>query len=159
MSDVTVVIDEIIDSPVEQVFERATDLARYSDWMPRSGVFKECRHMSDEPIRLGTTYLDAGRMGVFRGEVVTFEKPSRVVFKETRLWFGSTSVDVRLLYEFRPLSGGTAVHHTAESELHGMMRMMRPIVALIGRGERRRTLTALKKAAESSVAAETLRAA
>jgi uncharacterized protein YndB with AHSA1/START domain len=159
MSDVRVTMDEIIDSPVEQVFEQATDLARYSDWMPRSGIFKECRQTSDGPIRQGSTYVDDGRMGLFRGEVVAFEKPSRVVFKETRRWFGSTAVDVRLLYEFRPVSGGTAVHHTAESELHGMMRMMRPMVALIGRGERRRTLTALKKAAESSVAAETLRAA
>jgi uncharacterized protein YndB with AHSA1/START domain len=159
MSDVRVVIDEIIDSPAEQVFELATDLPRYSDWMPRSGIFKECRQTSDGPVGLGTTYLDDGRMGLFRGEVVTFEKPTRVVFKETRRWFGSTAIDVRLLYEFLPASRGTAVHHTAESELHGMMRMMRPMVALIGRGERRRTVAALKKAAESSIPAETQRAA
>jgi uncharacterized protein YndB with AHSA1/START domain len=159
MSDVRVVIDEIIDSPVEQVFEHATNLSRYSDWMPRIGIFKECRQTSDGPIQQGTTYLDHGRMGLFCGEVVAFERPSWVVFKETRRWFGSTAMDVRLLYRFCPASGGTAVHHTAESELHGMMRMMRPVVAVIGRGERRRIVAALKKAAESSVAGETLRAA
>jgi len=31
---------------------------------------------------------------------------------------------------------GTAVHHEGESDLYGIFKVMRPMVAVIGRGER-----------------------
>jgi hypothetical protein len=67
MSTVRVERDEVIACQPEQAFERATDLARYAEWMPRTGVFKSCSHISDDPVRLGTTYVDRGRMGAFQG--------------------------------------------------------------------------------------------
>ena len=115
--------------------------------------------ISDNPPGLGTTYIDQGWMGSFRGDVVEFQKPSRVVFRETLSWFGSPVMVVDLLYEFSPAGEGTALHHTAETDLHGMMRLMKPMVRIVGRGERQRTVKALKKAAESAARAEALRAA
>jgi uncharacterized protein YndB with AHSA1/START domain len=159
MSSVRVEREEIIARPPEQTFERATDLAHYADWMPRTGIFKSCSHISDDPVRLGTTYIDRGRMGAFQGEVVEFERPSRVVYREMLHWFGALVVVVRLSYEFSPVARGTALHHVAESELHGVFRLMLPMVALIGRGERRRTTRALKDSLESEVAAATAGAA
>ena len=159
MSGVRVEIDEVIARPLEQVFERATDLSQYADWMPRTGVFKNCSHVSQGPVRLGTTYLDQSRMGSFGGEISEFERPSRVVFKETLRWFGAPVVAARIEYRFSPHPQGTAVHHVAESELHGIFRLMRPLVAVIGRGERRRTVTALKRSLESDTSDATARAA
>jgi uncharacterized protein YndB with AHSA1/START domain len=159
MSGVRVEIDEVIARPIEQVFERATDLSQYADWMPHTGVFRKCSDVSEGPVRLGTTYLDQGRMGSFRGEISEFERPSRVVYKETLRWFGTPVVVGRIEYEFSPDPRGTAVHHVAESELHGIFRLMRPMVAVIGRGERQRTVTALKRSLESDTSGATARAA
>ena len=159
MSGVRVEIDEVIARPIEQVFERATDLSQYADWMPHTGVFRKCTHVSNGPVRMGTTYLDQGRMGSFRGEVSEFERPSRVVYEETLSWFGDPVVVARVEYTFSPDPRGTAVHHVAESELHGIFRLMRPMVAVIGRGERQRTVTALKRSLESDTNAVTARAA
>jgi uncharacterized protein YndB with AHSA1/START domain len=159
MSGVRVEIDEVIARPIEQVFERATDLSQYADWMPHTGVFRKCSDISEGPVRLGTTYLDQGRMGSFRGEISEFERPSRVVYKETLRWFGTPVVVGRIEYEFSPDPRGTAVHHVAESELHGIFRLMRPMVAVIGRGERQRTVTALKRSLESDTSGATARAA
>ena len=159
MSGVRVEIDEVIARPIEQVFERATDLAQYADWMPHTGVFRKCSDVSEGPVRLGTTYLDQGRMGSFRGEISEFERPSRVVYKETLRWFGTPVVVGRIEYEFSPDPRGTAVHHVAESELHGIFRLMRPMVAVIGRGERQRTVTALKRSLESDTSGAAARAA
>jgi hypothetical protein len=98
-------------------------------------------------------------MGSFRGEVSDFERPSRVVYQETLRWLGALVVVGRIEYKFSPDPQGTAVHHVAESELHGIFRLMRPVVAVIGRGERRRTVAAMKRSLESAISGTTRRAA
>ena len=115
---------------MEQVFERATDLSGMRTGC--HGVLTKCSQVSEGPVRLGTTYIDQGWMGSFRGEVSEFDRPSRVVYKETLRWFGATVVVARIEYEFSPDPRGTAVHHVGESELHGIFRLMRPMVAVIG---------------------------
>ena len=159
MSGVKVEIEEVIARPIEQVFERATDLSHYTDWMPRNGVFRDCSDVSAGPVRQGTTYLDRGRMGSFRGEVSEFERPTRVVYTETLRWFGATVVVARIQYAFSPDPRGTAVHHVGESELHGIFRLMRPMVAIIGRGERHRTVAAMKRSLEADASRAPARAA
>ena len=159
MSGVRVEIDEVIARPIEQVFERASDLSQYADWMPHTGVFRTCSDISEGPVRLGTTYLDRGRMGSFHGVVSEFERPSRVTYKETLRWFGSPVVVGRIEYALSPDPRGTAVHHVAESELRGIFRLMRPMVAVIGRGERQRTVAALKRSLEADTGGAAARAA
>ena len=88
--------DVIIESPIEDVFARLIDISHYSDWMARRGVFKQSRQLTGGPVGLGTRYVDRGRMGTFRGEVVEFEALTRVVFKERLRWFGASVVEVRV---------------------------------------------------------------
>jgi hypothetical protein len=159
MGGVRVEIDEIIECPVEQAFERAIDLSHYEDWMPHNGIFKKSAPVSRGPIGVGTEYVDQGRMGTFRGDVAEFQKPTRVVFNERLRWFGAPAVEAHLRYEFRAVPEGTAVHHVAESELHGVFRLMRPVVAVVGRGERRRTVSALKRSLEADKASAATHAA
>lgn len=64
-------------------------------------------------------------------------------------WFGASAVEARIQHEFRSSPEGTVLHHVAESELHGLYRLMKPIVAVVGRGERRRNVEALKRSLES----------
>jgi hypothetical protein len=43
----------------------------------------------------------------------------------------------------------TGVHHVAEGELFGMMRLMKPVAALLARSERARTVESLRRSLES----------
>ena len=139
-----------IDRPVEEVFARLADLPAYSTWMHRSGLFRWCRQISDGPTEVGTTYLDATRMGTYRGEVTEFERPSRIGFRERLRWFGSASAEARPEYSLEADRETTIVHHVAEGELFGWMRVMKPAAALMARSERARTLKSLRRSLESN---------
>jgi uncharacterized protein YndB with AHSA1/START domain len=149
MSKIRVEMKEFVACSVSEAFARATDLDHFEDWMPRRGVFKSSRQTSPGPMAVGTTFTDHGRMGTSDGEVLEYAPATRVVYRERLRWFGRQALDVRISYEFRSTPGGTAIRHVAESELHGAFRLMRPMVKLIGPGERRRTLTGLKRSLEA----------
>ena len=139
----------VIERPVEVVFERLADLPGYSRWMHRSGLFRRSGLTSEAPVRIGTTYFDATRMGTFEGEVTEFMPPTRIAFRETVHWFGSGSSQARPEYVLEQDGAATVVHHVAVGELFGWMRFMRPAAALMARVERTRTLKSLKRSLES----------
>jgi uncharacterized protein YndB with AHSA1/START domain len=138
-----------IDRSIEEVFARLADLPGYITWMHRTGLFRRCEQTSDGPLGEGTTYFDATKMGTFRGEVTSFEPPSRIRFRETLQWFGSTVMEARPAYLLEADQKGTIVHHVAEGELFGWMRLMKPVAALLARSERTRTLESLRRSLES----------
>jgi len=90
-------------------------------------------------------------MGTYHGEVTDFERPVRIGFRETLRWFGSAAAEARAEY-FLDANGenGTIVHHVAEGELFGWMRLMKPAAALMARSERARTLKSLRRSLESN---------
>jgi hypothetical protein len=53
--------------------------------------------------------------------------------------------------EFRLEADGdrTIVHHVAEGDLFGVMRLMKPVAALMARMERSRTIASLRRSLES----------
>jgi hypothetical protein len=59
-----------------------------------------------------------------------------------------TVMEARPRYELVATHSGTEVHHRAEGELFGIFKVMKPAVAWMARGERRRTLCALKQSLE-----------
>lgn len=138
-----------IDRPIEEVFARLADLPAYSSWMHRTGLFRRCGQVSDGPMKQGTTYFDATRMGTYRGEVITFERPSRIGFRETLQWFGAV-MEARPEYILETDQESTTVHHVAEGELFGWTRVMKPVAALLARSERARTLKSLRRSLESA---------
>ena len=138
-----------IDRPVGDVFARLADFDGYRTWMRRTGMFRRSGKSSDGPVRLGTTYFDATRMGTFHGEVTRYEPPQRLAFRETLRWFGSDLMEARPTYILEADAGKTMVHHVAEGELFGIMRLMKPLAALMARGERARTVESLKRSLES----------
>jgi hypothetical protein len=88
-------------------------------------------------------------MGTYLGEVTDFERPSRIGFRETLRWFGSTVTEARPEYFLEADQARTIVHHVAEGELFGWMRLMKPAAALLARSERARTLKSLRRSLES----------
>ena len=138
-----------IDRPVSDVFARLADLDGYATWMRRTGLFRRSGRTSDGPLGPGTAYFDATRMGTFRGEVTDYEAPARIGFRETLRWFGSDLMEARPNYILEADRDKTVVHHVAEGELFGIMRLMKPVAALLARSERTRTVQSLKRSLES----------
>ena len=138
-----------IDRPISDVFARLADLDGYRTWMRRTGLFRRSGQTSDGPLALGTAYFDATRMGTFHGEVTDYEPPTRIGFRETLRWFGSELMEARPAYTLKEDRDKTIVHHVAEGELFGMMRLMKPVAALLARSERARTVESLRRSLES----------
>lgn len=145
---VQVELDLVIARPIDEVFGRLTDLSDYARWMPRLGVFIRSGQTSKGPVGVGTTYYDTGWMGTFVGEVAEFHAPTRVAFREKLQWLGMTVMEARPQYELVSTRAGTEVHHRAEGELFGVFNVLKPAVAWMARGERGRTLRALKRSLE-----------
>ena len=139
-----------INRPIGDVFARLADLPGYRTWMHRTGLFRRCRQPSAGPLGKGTAYFDATRMGTFRGEVTDFEPPSRIGFRETLRWFGSDVMEARPQYFLEADQERTIVHHVAEGELFGWMRLMKPMAALMAHSERARTVASLRRSLESN---------
>jgi hypothetical protein len=112
-------------------------------------MFRRCGQTSDGPLGKGTSYFDASRMGTFRGEVTEFQPPSRIAFRETLRMFGSDLMEARPQYSLEGDGRRTIVHHVAEGELFGPLRVMKPVAAMLARGERARTLESLRRSLES----------
>lgn len=134
-----------IDRPIGEVFARVANLTDYRTWMHHTGFFRRCGQISDGPLGKGTAYFDATRMGTFRGEVTAFAPPSRIGFRETLRWFGSVVMEARPEYFLEADQERTIVHHVAEGELFGWMRLMRPAAAMMAKRERSRTLASLTR--------------
>jgi hypothetical protein len=58
-------------------------------------------------------------------------------------------MEARPQYILEADRGKTIVHHVAEGELFGMMRLMKPVAALLARSERARTVESLRRSLES----------
>ena len=137
-----------IDRPVGDVFARLADLDGYGTWMHRTGLFRRAGQTSDGPLGPGTAYFDATRMGTFRGQITDYQPPSRIAFRETLRWFDSDLMEARPEFLLQADGDRTIVHHVAEGDLFGLMRLMKPVAALLARRERTRTLQSLKRSLE-----------
>lgn len=138
-----------IDRPISEVFGRLADVNDYRTWMRRTGVFRRSGQTSEGSLGPGTAYFDATRMGTFRGEVTDYDPPARIGFRETLRWFGSDLMEARPNYTLEADHDKTIVHHVAEGELFGAMRLMKPVAALLAKSERARTVRSLRRSLES----------
>lgn len=147
---ISVEVVETIDRAIDDVFEQLVDIDRYPEWMPGDGLFLTCTKDSEGAVGRGTEYTDRTRVGVMHGEVYAFEPPTRVVFRyEARLLSykvmeGYPGYTLQRVGDMK-----TRVHHLAEGHLYGPMRLLGPLVQRIARGERERTVQALKRSLES----------
>jgi uncharacterized protein YndB with AHSA1/START domain len=138
-----------IDRPIGDVFARLADVDGYATWMHRTGLFRRSGRTSDGPLGEGTAYFDATRMGTFRGHITEYQLPSRIAFRETLRWFGSDLTEARAEYRLEADQDRTIVDHIAVGELFGLMRLMKPVAALLARSERTRTVKSLRRSLET----------
>ena len=138
-----------IDRPIGDVFARLADLDGYGTWMHRTGLFRRCGRSSAGPGGRGAAYFDATRIGTFHGEITDHRPPARIAFRETLRLLGSDLMEARPEYFLEADGDRTIVHHVAEGELFGPMRLMKPVAALLARSERARTVESLRRSLES----------
>lgn len=147
---IRVEIHETIGRPVEEVFDRLADIDGYREWrVGGGGIFVSCRQDSPGPVVEGTRYTDRTRLGTARGEVVEYDRPSRLVFHYTFRLLGMTTIEGWPGYTLTSYrAGGTLIHHHAEARTRGPLRPLEPLIQRIADRERRATVRALKKSFE-----------
>src|SRR5271154_3664075 len=95
----------------ETIFDLVADMPNYRGWLPDSSAFGGTVDVTPYPVRLGTTYLDAGPI-LKPGSVTEFDRPKHISFRHTvqlRQGFLNTDVDARIRYTLDPKDAGTSV--------------------------------------------------
>jgi hypothetical protein len=71
-----------IASPPELIFDLVADMPNYGRWLPDSTVFGGTVKVAPYPVRVGTTYLDAGPVEK-PGKVTESDPPKHIGFHHT----------------------------------------------------------------------------
>lgn len=144
--------EQIAGSP-EVIFDLVADMPNYGRWLPNSAAFGGTGSVEPYPVRLGTTYLDAGPIEK-PGMVTEFEPPKHISFRHTvpiRSGPLKTDVDARIRYTFEPKDGGTFIIRELDLivSLTGLFKLASPYLLWAFRKENMRTLAELKRYVEA----------
>jgi hypothetical protein len=141
-------------STPEAVFDVIADMPSYRRWLPRSMTFDRITEVSPYPVRLGTTYLDAGPLGQRPGAVTRFERPNHIdfhltwLFKRGRL---TANFDIQIRYTLELIERATRVirDYDLTIRIPGLVKVLEPLVAYEARRENARILRSLKRYVET----------
>jgi hypothetical protein len=144
--------EQIGGSP-DLIFNLIADLPNYGRWLPDSAAFGGTINVAPYPVRLGTTYLDAGPIEK-PGTVTEFEPPKHISFHHTvQLRRGplNTDIDARIRYTFEAKDRETFVLRELDLtfDLHGLFKLTLPFLVWGFRKENVRTLAALRRYVEA----------
>jgi len=137
----------------EIIFDLIADMPNYHRWLPNSSAFGGTIDVKPYPVRLGTTYLDAGPI-LKPGMVTEFDRPRAISFRHTvqiRQNPLNTDIDSQIRYTLETKNGGTFVDRrlALAFDLRGISRLALPLLLYGFRKENNRTLNCLKKYVES----------
>ena len=132
-----------IDGSVETIFDLLADMPNYNRWLSSSDSFAGTTQVTPYPVRLGTTYLEAGPESEKRGSVTEFDRPTHLDFRHSmvlRKGFVSASIEADIRYTLEPLGSGTSVVRKVDLtiQLPNLMNLVKPIVVAAFRAESER---------------------
>ena len=140
--------DIVIGRPVEDVFDYVADQRNEP---PYNAQMRLAEKISDGPIGVGTQYraevVSGSRPVSMVIEVTEYERPRRLASKTTM-----SSMDIAYILTFEPVREGTRMRWSGEIEPHGMLKLMGPLVAWLGRRQELRIWTGLKGVLEGTEA-------
>jgi len=142
-----------IEGPPEVIFHLIADMPNYGRWLPGSAAFGGTTKVSPYPVRLGTTYLDAGPAGERPGSVTEYDPPKRIAFHHTMLLkqgLLTADIDVNIRYTIEPLQRATRVLRDLDLtiQMPRLIRIAEPLVLWAFRRENVRILAELKRYVE-----------
>src|SRR5271155_5263875 len=122
------------------IFELVADMPNYGRWLPGSQAFGGTTEVSPYPVRLGTTYLDAGPAGQRPGSVTAYEPPKHIAFHHTMLLQQgplTANIDVHVRYTLEPVEAGTLIVRDLDLAIQtrGLMKIAEPLVLYAFRKE------------------------
>jgi hypothetical protein len=143
-----------IESAPETIFDLIADMPNYGRWLPGSDAFGGTTEVSPYPVRLGTTYLDAGPAGQRPGFVTGYDPPKHISFHHTMLLEKgplTANIDVHIRYALEPVEGATCVIRDLDLtiQIPGLLRVAEPLVVWAFRKENVRILAELKRYVET----------
>ena len=138
-----------IEGSPETIFDLIADMPNYGRWLPGSEAFGGTTEVSPYPVRLGTTYLDAGPAGQRPGSVTEYDPPKHIAFHHTMLLKRgplSANIDVHIRYTFEPVERTTCVIRALDLtiQIPGLLKVAEPLVVYAFRKENVRILAELK---------------
>ena len=132
--------DIVIGRPVEDVFDYVADERNEPTY---NAQMRLAEKISDGPIGVGTQYraevVSGGRPVSMVIECTEFERPRRLASLTTM-----SSMDIAYTLTFESVREGTRMRWAGEIEPHGMLKLMGPLVAWMGRRQELRIWTGLK---------------
>lgn len=135
----------IIHRPVDEVFDFVADERNEPRYNPQ---MRRAEQISAGPIGVGTTFraesTSLGRPVEMTIAYTNFERPQQL----TSLTHLAT-MDIQGTLTFDPVPEGTRMRWFWELEPRGALKLMTPVVALIGRRQERTIWTALKQYLEA----------
>ena len=136
------------------VFDLISDLPNYGRWLPGSSAFGATTEVSPYPVRLGSTYLDAGPSGRRPGSVTEYDRPTRIAFHQTMVAKKgplTANTEVYIRYTFEPVEGATFVTRDVDLRVRiaGLWQIADPLVVAAFRKENARLLPILKRYVEA----------
>jgi carbon monoxide dehydrogenase subunit G len=130
----------LINRPVEQVFDYVADQRNEPNYNPR---MQHSEKITDGPITVGTRFGATARSGrravEMLIEVTEYQRPTRLGSRTTM-----SSVDVTGGLTFEPVAGATRMSWSWDVNPRGLLRLLSPLVASLGRRQEQRIWTGLK---------------
>ena len=135
--------------PAEQIFDVIADLAGQHRWLAQSTAFRGTVDVSDNPVRLGSTYREPSPQGVRHGEVTEFDPPVRITFHQPMELRPFGRIDIVQRCTLEPRGDSALVRRVATLGIPAYLRPLARYIASTTARESERTLTALKTYCET----------
>lgn len=144
----------IDNTSAEQVFHLIANIDDYEQWLPNSNSFYGIRHVSDDPVKVGTTYTDGQGTLTMHGRVTKHIMPKEIGFHQKAdfrmLRVLPAGMDINITYVMVQEHGGTTVLRNYDVAFTGMLRVLRPLVISRIREENNRILQVMKQVLEKN---------
>ncbi len=133
-----------IERPVEEVFDFVRRFENIPLWVP---PVRQARQLSEGAMGVGTKGVEF--LGPFgKGTEVIWEvteyEPNVVCAFRSQTSFLLSRLNTEARYSFRPLNGRTELHAVVETEVRGLVTMIRPIFQSLGQRNREGLLRNIK---------------
>jgi hypothetical protein len=154
MSTLHLHFNALIKGSPKIIFDLIADLPNYNLWLPASDSFGATTQVSPYPVRLGTTYLDAGKAGLRPGSVTGYDPPKHIAFHHTMMLKRGpidANVDAHIRYTIEAVESATSVIRDLglTIKIRGFWKIAKPLVVRGFRKENVRILAALKRYVEA----------
>ena len=137
--------DVWIDAPAEEVFDLVADERNEPRYNPR---IAHAEKVDPGPVGPGSRFVaeprNTGAKGRMTMELVEYDRPGRL-----RTSVRSSYLSVDGVLSFTEVDGGTRMHWDWDMELVGPMRLLSPVLALVGPRWERRNWVGLKEYVEA----------